>query len=209
MNKSKKATSIIEAIIVLLIVVTWVTWMYKIFIESTKLSDSTVNKIQAIQIAKQWIEWITNIRDTNWIRYSWDINNCWNTDINRHWANTCVWENTTAYDIRPWSYTVFMENDYSWNIEYKTIWSFWLWTYINDYKVWLNNWIYNQWTITEDLDIVFTREIIISYLEIDWITPWDSNDPKMKITSLVQWYDNTSTQAHKIELEQILTNWKQ
>jgi hypothetical protein len=30
----------------------------------------------------------------------------------------------------------------------------------------------------------------------------------MKIISLVQWIDSSSTTTHKVELEQILSNWE-
>jgi hypothetical protein len=31
----------------------------------------------------------------------------------------------------------------------------------------------------------------------------------MKVISLVQWVDSSSTTPHKVELEQILSNWKE
>jgi len=206
MKKSKKATSIIEAIIVLLIITTWVTWMYTLFNKSTALTTSTSNKIQAIQIAKQWIEAMTNIRDTNWIRFSSDYENCWNT---LNYNSNCLWQNNTTYDITAWSYIIYRLNN-SWYLSWTTSWTFWVWTYINDFRVWIDNWIYTQTWTTNNLLPVFTREIIISYLQADWVTDWaDSDEPKMKITSFVQWIDSSSNTTHKVKLEQILSNWKQ
>jgi len=209
MKKSKKATSIIEAIIVLLIITTWVTWMYTLFNKSRALTTSTSNKIQAIQIAKQWIEAMTNIRDTNWLRFSSDYINCWNTDVTKFsWTNTCLWENNTTYDITEWSYIIYRVNN-SWQVTSKSTWTFWSWTYISDYRVWVNNDIYTQTWTTDNLFPIFTREIIISYLDADWITEWtDSDEPKMKVISLVQWLDNSSSTPHKVQLEQILSNRK-
>lgn len=210
MIKSKKATSIIEAIIVLLIIVTWVTWMYTLFDKSTLLSNSTENKIQAIQIAKQWIEAITNIRDSNWIRFSSDFKNCWNTDVSKHIGVTCLWDTGNSLDILAWSYIVFRNNDNSWNLQSKTVNTFWLWSYINDYRVDLDtNWIYTQTWNLNNLYPIFTREVKISYLQSDWTTVWNTGDPKMKVISLVQWVDSSSTNPHKVELEQILSNWKE
>ncbi len=205
MKKSQKATSIIEAIVVLLVITTWVTWMYTIFNKSTQLSNSTNNKIQAIQIAKQWIEAFTNIRDTNWLRFSSDYDNCWNT---LNYDSNCLWNNTSG-DIQSWSYIIYRDINNSWLLGTKTSGTYWNWTYINDYRVWINNWIYTQTWTTDNLFPVFTREIKISYLQEDWITAWiNSNEPKIKLTSLVQWADSSSTQAHKVELEQILSNWQ-
>jgi len=76
---TKKATSIVEVMVIMLILVTWIVWMYKVYSESENLSTSTKNKITAIQIAREWIEAMKNIRDTNWILFSTNTENCWNT----------------------------------------------------------------------------------------------------------------------------------
>ena len=67
-------------------------------------------------------------------------------------------------------------------------------------------WVYTQswWT---DFWPLFTREIQVSYQNTSWATI-DSNDQIMEIKSLVQRIDNTSQDVHKIEFENILTNWK-
>jgi len=206
MKKSQKATSIIEAIVVLLVITTWVTWMYTIFNRSLLLSTSTNNKIQAIQIAKQWIEAFTNIRDSNWIRFSSDNRDCWNT---LNYNSNCLWQNNTTYDIPTWSYIIYRSSNNSWLLDSKTSGTYWAWTYTADYRVGLNNWIYTQtWTLN-NLFPVYTREIQISYLQVDWITAWvDSDEPKLKVKSLVQWVDSSSNTPHKIIFEEILSNWK-
>ena len=206
MKKSKKATSIVEAIVVILIVVTWVTWMYSIYSESIKLSNSTTNKIQAIQIARQGIEAFTNIRDTNWQIFSWDYTNCWNV---LNYDSACIWDMTTNYDIWSWSYIIYVDSENKWLLESNTTDNFWSWTYIDDFKVQKDSlWIYTQsWLV--DFNPIFTREIKVDYIEdtnLDLDT--NSNDEKMKITSLVQWVDSSSSNVHKVELGQILSNWK-
>ena len=211
MKKSKKATSIIEAMIVLLIITTWVVWMYKIFNKSSKLSNATENKIYAIQIAKQWIEWFTNIRNSNWIRFSSDYKNCWNTNINIWTAWDCLWNTTNTYDIKLANgkrFIIDRDNNNSWFLKEKSSWTYWIWTYNTDYRIKLDSkWIYtHSWTV--NLLPVFTREINVEYLKADW-TSWDSNNPKMLVTSLVQWIDSSSSTPHKVELQETLTNWKE
>jgi hypothetical protein len=205
MKLNKKATSIAEAMVVMLIIVSWVTWMYKIYSESVNLSNSTTNKIQAIQIAKQWIEAFTNIRDTNWLKFSSDYENCWNV-IN--YNSLCIWDTTSVFDIQNnKSYIIYKDIDNRWLLEEKNTGLYSEQTYRDNFKIRLDNWIYTQtWWI--DLIPVFTREMQISYLKADWTTPWTESDPKIKVTSMIQWLDNTSTVPHKIEIEQILSNWK-
>ncbi len=55
--------------------------------ESVRLSDLTAQRLQAIQIAREGVEAVENIRNTNWILYAADYKNCWNTlDYN----NSCI-----------------------------------------------------------------------------------------------------------------------
>jgi len=196
---TKKATSIIEAMVILFIVTSWVVWMFLVFWKSQKLSESTSNKIQAIQIAREWIEAVKNIRDTNWILFSSDVSNCWNID---NYNNTCVWNNSTTNDISAWSYKIYQNSsDNKWYLskkntsetEYKKS------DYRNEMKVWLDsNWFFTQTGTMTEIKPIFTREIKISYLSTS----------KMQIISLVQWKDLASDIPHKVEFKSILTNWK-
>lgn len=206
MQKNKKATSIVEAMVIMLIVVSWVTWMYSIYNESIKLSNSTENKIQAIQIAKQWIEAFTNIRDTNWIIFPSDYKNCWNT---MNYNPACIWDPDPTNKItNSLSYIIFQNNLNRWELLNKTSDNYWSGTYINDFRVWFDDkWIYTQSWITDILKGNFIREIKVSYLNDSWAV-WDENDNKIKVISLVQWVDSASKLPHKVELEQILTNYK-
>ena len=223
MRNIKKATSIVEVMVIMLILVSWIVWMYKVYSESNNLSLSTKNKIIAIEIAREWIEAMKNIRDTNWILFSADTANCWNVlDYNID----CVWNNTTTYDIKWWEIKKLIRDQYNrwilnWSWTYER--NFWSWAHIDDYKIYIDkNWLYTQsWTI--ELKPTFTRYIELEYLD-DWrmskqeSDQWHKNDlddpneasneQKMKVHSVVQWADSSSSKPHKIEFTSILTNWK-
>ena len=207
---NKKATSVIEAMVVLLIVVTWVIWMFQVFWNSQKLSASTANKIQAIQIAREWIEAMKNIRDTNWILYSSDTVNCWNVD---NYNNACVWATSpaTSTDISAWSYKIFKKSDNRWYLSKKTTTEtkYTENDYRNEMKVWIDsNWFFTQSGATlNKIKPLFTREIQIKYLKND-NSSWNSNDEKMEVNSIVYWKDLASNKPHKVKFKAILTNWK-
>ncbi|QFR39048.1 hypothetical protein A9Q91_02325 [Candidatus Gracilibacteria bacterium 28_42_T64] len=203
MKHSKKATSIVEAMVITLILVTGITGMYKIYIESIRLSDSTVNKIQAIQIAREGIEAMTNIRDTNWILFSSDYKNCWNT---LNYESTCIGDTSTTNDISG-NYIIYQNNNDRWYLSGAINGSYSVATYRDAYRIYLDgNGFYTQSGGT-DLVPLFTREIKINYLDTDGGAA-TSNDEKMEIISLVQWRDRSSTNIHKVELKTILSNWK-
>jgi len=115
MKLNKNATSIVEAMVLMMIVVTWVTWMYKVYMSSVKLERSTNNKVIAINIAREWIEAMTNIRDTNWILFSSDTSNCWNT---LNYESNCVWDTSNLNDILIWSYKIYKNINDRWSLSW-------------------------------------------------------------------------------------------
>ena len=94
--------------------------------------------------------------------------------------------------------------------------------YRSDFIVWYDSdGFYTQnWTLIDNLNPLnpdFTREIKIEYLEDGIDNPstlpnesiiLNSNDQKIKVTSLVQWKDQASDNIKKVELTTILSNWK-
>ncbi len=215
MKKNLSGTSIVESLVVMLIIVTGITGMYSIFTQSQKLSNTTENRIEAIQIAREWIEAFTNIRNTNWILYAADYKNCWNTF---NYNSACIGNNTFTTDmIHSWSYTITQDPTTSrWLLGLQTSWDHTDSWYRNRFEVFKDwDWLYTQssWTSFKPL---FTREIIIQYLEdnIDSAPDWkssvsiDSNDEKIKVISRVQWVDSSKDTPYTVELDTILTNWK-
>jgi len=204
MKHSLKATSIIEAMIVLLIVVSWITGVYTILNSSQKLAISTWNRIEAIQIARDWLEAFTNIRDTNWILYSADYENCWNT---YNYDATCIWSSGTSTDTVLWASQGFWIYKNS-NNQFELIKHWWImaWysdsTYRTNFRVQKDsNWFYTQsWSV--DFNPIYTREIQISYPD------GDSDTDRIEVTALVLWSDSSSSAPQKVEMSTMLTNWK-
>lgn len=195
----------------MLMVVTGIVWLFWIFTESQKLSNSTEQRIQAIQIAREGIEWFENIRDTNWLLFAADLWNCWNV-IN--YNTLCFWNTTTALDIsHSGSYIINRDTENKWvltpivktpaNDEFIDA------DYRTDFLVQKDaDWFYTQsWGI--DFSPIFTRELFVEYIEdTDGSLAIDSNDEKVRITSIVQWNDSASSSPKKLELVTELTNWK-
>lgn len=211
MNISKKWTSIIEALVMMLMITTWLVGLFSIFNESQKLSNSTEQRIQAIQIAREGIEWFENIRDTNWLLFGADLGNCWNV-VN--YNNSCFWNTTSAFDMaHEWSYILNRDISDRWilseiikntsNDEFSDIW------YRNDFRVQkdANDFFTQSGGI--DFSPIFTRELFVEYIEdTNGDSTIDSNDEKMRVTSIVQWNDSAGSEPRQLELVNELTNWK-
>lgn len=203
MKLLKTWSTIVEVMVSLLIITVGIIWVYTIYSKSANLSTSTKNRVKALSIAREWIESIENIRDSNWIAFSADTRNCWNTF---NYDITCIQNTTTSWKISSWSYTIYRDSTNRWLLKQETTtWSYNQESYRNTYKVNMDdNWFYTQswWT---SFFPIFTRQIIISY---PYWPNYDATDEKMKIESLVYWSDNSKNWFSKIELDNMLTNWK-
>lgn len=206
MKKTIYATSIVEAIILILIVVSWTLGVYAIMNDSQKLSESTGNRITAIQIARDGIEGVINIRDTNWKIFWADRTNCWNT---LNYNASCIGNTTTSTDIPAASYLLSRNSQNQfiltaegspWN--YADAWS------RNTYKVEKDaNAFYTQsWSI--DVKPLFMRRILIWYKDNTWNASTNSNTPYMTIEAEVIWKDSIKANPRSIKLSTQITNWK-
>lgn len=212
MKKNILAVSIAEAMVVMLVILIGVTGSYQMFSQSIKTVDSSEFKIRAISMAKEWLEAVNNIRDTNWILFKWDLPNCWNTlnyDVN------CFNDTGISRDIREWSYKTYIWTNNRWILErYTGTLNYSETAYRNHFTVWLDDkWFFTQNSadIVDEIKPPFTREIIIEYLD-DAEAPANSaanisNEQKMKVTAKIQWTDTSSNSVRKVEMSNILTNW--
>ncbi|MDP5039080.1 MAG: hypothetical protein NWP80_01380 [Candidatus Gracilibacteria bacterium] len=201
MKFNKKGTTIVEAIIVLLIVTTGVVGAFEIYKKSSNLTISTQNRLQAIDIASEGIEALTNIRDTNWLVFAANRDNCWNT---LNYNNNCLTATNQTPNISAGNYIINKNIDNRWiltrynqtNFDYTNT------TYRNYFIVKKDtNGFYIQGS-GDDFNPVFTREIKISYPS----TPTHPRE-KMIVESIVKWQDNTSKNHYEVKLETTLSNW--
>lgn len=74
---SWKAFTIVELLIVIIIIAVGLISAYSIVDYAINFVDGTRTKVLAINYAREWVEWVFNIRDTNWKRWSWEKDKCW------------------------------------------------------------------------------------------------------------------------------------
>lgn len=68
--------TIVEAMIVLVIVTIGITGTFQVLQGGIKLASTTESRIQAINLAREGIEAVENIRNTNWTKFTSDYQNC-------------------------------------------------------------------------------------------------------------------------------------
>lgn len=167
-------------------------------------SKDTENNIKAINIAREGIEGITNIRDTNWMRFSSDRQNCWRT---RDYNWLCINDSSFWGLLTTWTYTLFPRNG-AWYLSgvvdpgYSVNWA----GYSSVFKVWLDS--TGFWTQTG----VVTSQTCSSQTQTGCLTPFTREinitlvgTGTMKIKSIVRWQGKRS---RNVTIESVLTNWK-
>ena len=208
MKKVIKATSIVEAMVIMLIVISGVVGMYSLFDRSQKLSLTTKNRIEAIQIAREGIEALTNIRNTNALLFQADMENCWNV---LNYDTSCIASSGTGTDIpHNASFIIWRNSDNKWILtETWALWSYSDVNYRNTFQV--NKDTNGFYTQSGGLDFrpLFTREITVVYEDTNGDSNDNENDEKIWISSIVSWWDNASEKPYIIELKTLLSNRKE
>nr|MDD3719912.1 hypothetical protein [Candidatus Gracilibacteria bacterium] len=208
MKYSKSGTTIIEAVIALVIIVIGIIGLYNINDKSQKLATSTENRIKAISIAREGIEVLQNIRDTNWIIFGSDTRNCWNS---YNYDVTCLGNTGVGPKIPAGNYIIYKDIDNRWKLQSKVlVGDYSSATYRATFKVYIDttDGLYTQSGGTSFTPL-FTRVINISYPEdTNGDTIFNANDEKMLVKSIVSWSDNSKNGFYTTSLENLLTNWK-
>ena len=203
MKKRLRAFSIIEVLISILIFSLWLVAVFVLIVSSMKLNDYNKNYIIASNLAREQIELVKNIRDSNYIDiHPW---NQINPDIDYD-STTNVFQ-TGAY------YTI--ENDFSsfasYPIKVEEIMTFVEWKdellwWMEEYRLCLdsqNHYSYDCSTWNKKTP--FYRYIHFNPLKYNFWSTITQQDDSVIVVSKVIWY---SRGYHEFELKTILTDWK-
>lgn len=197
----KRGSSLIEIMAMMAVLWIAVAAMFSTVIWGIYFAKDSETKIKAINLAREWIEGITNLRNTNWLRFSSDQINCWRIEW---YQSNCIWNSSFALNNSVWtgwtatSYVLENKNG-AWYLTGTTSGS-WLWVDNNGfyYSSGITAWdIRCNFDITTNCRSPFTRIIRI------FIPAWSTGS--MSITSRVDWFER---RAQNVIVETTLTNWK-
>jgi type II secretory pathway pseudopilin PulG len=203
--------TMIELMAMISILGLWVSAMFSVVTSGIYFAKDTEDTVKAINLAREWVEGVINLRNTNWLRFSSDRTNCWK--VKEYAWTSCIWVNLTnvsPFLINTGSHTLYTSN-WLWYLSWSSVSDFdtnWP-TYSSTFAVYQDDRGFFTQTGTTALprcDVVvqkncktiFTRELIVSL-------PDASNLDTLYIKSIVRW--NTK-RKQKIELSSTVTNWK-
>lgn len=196
--RKQRGESIIESLIGITIIAVVLGGIGALFSDNIKLNQSNENKVIAINLAREGIEAVRFVRDSNWLIYSNDRRVCWNNNTDA----VCDDNDNDGITDTPLNgnYNAVMNpTDFTWSLLSDSD------TIDADNELKLKDGFYLN-TGTGSLT-PFQRQIQISYVDEDGntINPTDkSENNRMKVVSIVQWSGN-----EKVELETILTDFLQ
>ena len=84
--------------VVVVIVSVGIFGAYQVVNSGRVLATTTENRIEAISIAREGIEIVQNIRDTNWIKFSSDYLGCFDT---LNYDTSCIGSRETGSTLTP------------------------------------------------------------------------------------------------------------
>lgn len=223
-KNNKKAFSIIEILVWMVIFLVWVSWIYSIIDSTLKLNESNKNYIIWVNLAREQLELFRNIRDTNFSKQRGYINTT---------PKDCVFD-TTNEDEKCERFEVW--KTYKISNNFRTTWNFTVeikkvtnsvskpynFTDLEDFKVCIfekdDNWnkivLYDYCNTTDtslskikDLKMYKFIEVSkVENFEIAWLNLNDTNKEKaIKVTSKVIWY---SKRFQEFEVTSIFTDYK-
>jgi hypothetical protein len=110
---SKRGETIAETIIALSILAIGITLSSTLMSTSLKNINISKNRVVAVNIAREGIEAVRNIRDTNWLKFSGRRRTCWNHMPGSDPEETC---DDSSPLIAPGSYIVYKNDGDRWRL---------------------------------------------------------------------------------------------
>lgn len=209
MKKNKRAFSIIEILVWILVFSLWITAVYSIISSTLRINDYNKNYIIATNLAREQIELVRNIRDSNYSEIKpYNLLNPSFDDF-ENIENSDKFEYDNQYKIENYysTYATFpikISNITTWFEEWV---GNLLWSSMQSYILCIdskNRYIYCTWA-SDEIKTKFYKFIDIKKVKYsDWWTTKEINNSFL-VTSKVIWYIRW---YHEFEVKSIITDWK-
>lgn len=118
--RNNKGETLAETLVALMVLGIGITVASTVISSSIQNMENTYNRILAVNLAREGLEAVHNIRETNWMKFSNDKRGCWNhlpqpLDLNGNEACTPSTEAINT-SIKQGSYVVYLDKDKRWRL---------------------------------------------------------------------------------------------
>lgn len=209
---NKKGETIAETIVALAILAIGITLGTSIVSNGTRNIGIAKNRIVAINIAREGLEAVRNLRDTNWLKFSNHLRLCWNHQAGANGTGGDLADDSCdgTDPILPGEYVIYKNDEFGWKIApamegaidttplyYSDIDS--LVDTDNDGDPLNDRDILNHFFITDNDSLgtrlsqsIFTRSITLEYLQNNpdpSTAPSNQSEPDDSINTTTEWAD--------------------
>jgi hypothetical protein len=200
-NDNQKGQTLIETLVAIFILTAGLISAVGLAIYSFNSTDNASKQVVGTALAREGVEIIQNIRDTNWLDK--DVESC--TSIGTGQECHKDWLKGSAGEIKPGDYGVRFVLGGAWQIVTPATYGLYRSNSTGLYSTSLN---------TGTPETIFSRRIRISF---DTTGIYSNDNPKVTVISEVWWYGKNCPRAAvpdslpqrcKVALQQNLTNWK-
>lgn len=196
---SRSGNSLAETMVVLLVITVGVTGTFQLLHGGIKLASTTEARIQAISLAREGIEAVESIRNSNWVKFSSDLENCFDV---ADYDGGCI-GNPAAPKLANPEPRVLVNTNGMW--------------YLTGSSLTHSGIVYDQAglslqgtgtsfppcgpTTTVSCQSRFSRTVKVT-------DAGTAGNKKIRVESTVSWRDGSRVEPYRITLEHTLTNWK-
>lgn len=226
LKKYKKAESLIEVIIAIFVIAVGSGAATTLIVSALQANSFSRDNLVALNLAVEGLEAVRIIRDTNWLKFSYDKENCWNVlpemglGVDCDDPKSLLSSGYYTVDLNPKTYSWqanFIGTDTLVALDLKNQQA----NSNEAYRLGFIDITPNQDTnknsnLLDDTDIYVTRDAITTetgvsrFYRMITITYLDDPNPESAneamVESLVQWQDRGQT--HQVKLSTILTNYQ-
>ncbi len=198
--------------IVLLIVTVGIVGAYKVVGSGKNLATSTESRIKAINIAREGLETMANIRDTNWIKFSSDFQGCFDSLNYDPGCIGTVGPAAWVSKMATGSYIALQDSTTrNWTLSGVTSPADPIAdraNYLTQFPVYLDDqWLVTQsgasTTLCSDKVIVSCRTLFTRELKVT-----RPSNSVIQVSAIITWIDTSRSEPYRIEIPYTLQNWK-
>ncbi len=122
-QQNNSGATLLEVMAMLTVLALALTTMFVTLMQGINFSRDIEARISAINLAREGIEGVINIRNTNWLRFSSDRTNCWDT---LNYNVGCIGADPASSShqrIQSGSYLIHNETNKLWTLSGMTAWN--------------------------------------------------------------------------------------
>ncbi len=202
-NNDQLGQTLIETLVAIFILVTGLGSAIGLAIYSFRATDASSKQIVATALARQSVEGVKNIRDSNWLNSSDDFGSC--GDLGSGQQCYKKWQTVSSPNLKAGTYAVdFSAGTGSVKMTQNPS------SYILNYDSSTGQYVASG----SGTASIYSRKVVITE---DSTPPYTNQNPRLIVVATVWWHDQTCPVASdpttlpsgcKVILEMHLTNWK-